>query len=330
VCGYSWRFQIVINTNKIKAFLTCAAVLCLSAQTTTAQSSDETAALDPILFAGTVVARDITGISFETNGCIVAVSETARRTGNAQAGQVLVELYSQAAELAYETANARVADLEAAVSERQLAIDAAEASVNRRTQEQALVAKEFARTEQIFRRGLVNEATMEGVESRMMNTNFATDQAREALASAISAKARAEIALKIGSLELRAQTDALEDLTLRAPFDGVLLDFEPNVGDCVTARASATQIYTPSKKSVEMYVRVNQLVGQTPSGVTIGAPVKIKRFNGDACNGTINWIGTQADVENQFIKSSIEVDETCAGDLYLNEAVEVQTLPNAT
>ncbi|WP_439143093.1 HlyD family secretion protein [Planktotalea sp.] len=318
------------QSQTLKAVAICAAMTFANAPFVLAQSNDDADGLEPVSFAGTVVARDITGISYETSGCIVTVSETARRTGNAQAGQVLVELDSQAAELSYETAMARVADLEAAVSERQLAIDAAEASVNRRTQEQALVAKEFARTEQIFRRGLVNEATMEGVESRMMNTNFATDQAREALASAISAKSRAEIALRIGSLELRAQTDALEDLIVRAPFDGVLLDFESNVGDCVTARTSATQIYTPSQKSVEMFVRVNQLVGEGSSGVSIGAPVKIKRFNGSACNGAINWIGTQADVENQFIKSSIEVDETCAQDLFLNEAVEVQTMVDAS
>ncbi len=298
--------------------------LALIGQSALAQTSE------PVLFAGTVVARDIIGISYETSGCIVSVSENARRTGIAKADQVLVQLDVRSAELDFETASARVTDLEAAISERQLAIDAAEASVNRRVQEQALVAKEFARTEQIFRRGLVNEATMEGVESRMMNTNFAADQAQEALASARSAKTRAEIAVKIGLLEMRSKTDALEDMTLRAPFDGVLLDFEPNVGDCVTARASAAQIYAPSKKSVEMFVRVNQLASQDASGVTINAPVKIKRFNGEACGGTINWIGTKADVENQFIKTSIEVDESCAPALFLNEAVEVQTLPEAS
>lgn len=316
----------------VGSVLLCLAGQAALAQSTTAQAGSATGAdlldFEPFFFAGTVVARDITGISYETSGCIVAVSEPARRTGIAEAGQVLVQLDGQATELEYETSSARVADLEAAVSERQLSIDAAEASVDRRTQELALVAKEFARTEQIFRRGLVNEATMEGVESRLMNTNFAADQAREALASAMSAKKRAEIALDIGRLELRSRTDALEALTLRAPFGGVLLDFEPNVGDCVTARTAAAQIYSPEKKSVEMFVRVNQLVAQSSSGVMIGAPVKIARFNGEVCAGTINWIGTEADLENQFVKSSIEVSESCAPGLYLNEAVEVETLPD--
>ena len=281
-------------------------------------AAQETAApaFEPFVFAGTVVAREITGLSYETGGCIVAVSDSARRTGVAQTGQVLVELDTQVSELALETARARVADLEAAVDEKQLAIDAAEANVERRAQELAFVGKEFTRNEQMFRRGLINESTMEGVESRMMNADFAADQAR------------AEIALRIGELELQSQEVDYQNLKLRAPYDGVLLGFEPNVGDCVNAGASVAQIYAPEKKAVEVFVRVDQLVAQQSSGVTIGAPVRIARINGQSCGGAFTWIGTEADLEHQYVKSSIEVDEACAPALYLNEAVEVETLPN--
>ena len=283
---------------------------------------------EPITLAGTVVASAISGISYETGGCIVDVSEPARTAGTAIAGQVLVQLDAQAAELAHETAKARVADLQAAVAEKQLAIDAAKANVKRRAQELALVSKEFERNEKIFRRGLVNESTMEGIEIRMMSTTFAADQAKETLASALSAKKRAEIALQIGVLDLQAQEDRLEALTLRAPFDGVLLGFEPNVGDCVNAGASATRIYAPTKKAVEVFVHVNQLMAKTSAGIAIDAPVRIARINGDSCGGTFTWIGTEADLENQFVKSTIEIEEGCAAALYLNEAVEVETLPS--
>lgn len=294
----------------------------------TARAQEATPEFHPFTFAGTVVAREITGLSYETGGCITSVSDSARRTGTAESGQLLVELDAQDAELAHETARARVADLEAAVAEAQLAIDAAEANVDRRAQELAFVGKEFARNEQMFRRGLINESTMEGVESRMMNANFAADQARETLASAKSAKRRAEIALEIGQLELQSQQVALEALQLRAPYSGVLLGFAPNVGDCVSAGASAAQIYAPEKKSVEVFVRVDQLVAQQSSGVTIGAPVRIARINGQSCGGSFTWIGTEADLEHQYVKSAIEVDETCAAALFLNEAVEVETLPD--
>lgn len=284
-------------------------------------------AFQPSTFAGTVVARDLTGLSYETGGCITEVSEEARRTGMAENGQLLVKLDDQTSDLTLETARARVSDLEAAVAEKQLAIDAAEANVDRRAQELDFVGKEFARNEQMFRRGLINESTMEAVESRMMNARFAADQAAESLASARSAKARAEIALKIGQLDLQTQLVAVGDLKMHAPFSGVLLGFEPNVGDCVNAGAQAARIYAPEKKSVEVFVRVDQLVAQAASGVTIGAPVRIARINGQSCGGSFTWIGTEADLEHQYVKSTIEVDEACAPDLFLNEAVEVETLP---
>ncbi len=281
-------------------------------------------------FVGTIVARDIMGLSYEAGGCIVSVNDAARNAGVAQAGQILVELDGKAAELALETAKARVADLEAAVAERQLSVDAAQANVDRRSQDLALVRKEFERNEQIFRRGLLNESAMEAVESKLLNATFASDQASETLASALSAKTRAEIALRIGHLDVQARFDDLEDLTLRAPFDGVLLGFEPNVGDCVQARTQSAQIYSPSNKSVEVFVRVDQLVAAEASGIAIGAPVSIARINGDMCGGAFTWIGTEADVEHQFVKSKIDIDENCAPSLFLNEAVEVTTHPNAS
>lgn len=301
---------------------------CLITVLTANIAHAQTATPDSIRLAGTVLASEITGISYETGGCIIAVFEPARVTGMAQEGQVLVELDASDADLRLRTAQARVLDLEAAVFERQLAIDAAKASVQRRAQELELVGKEFARNEQIFRRGLLNETAMEAVESRLMNANFAADQASEAQASAVSAKTRAEIALEIGQLDMQSQQVDLDTLTLRAPYDGVLLGFDPKVGDCVNAGTSAAQIYAPEKKAVEVFVSVTQLVSSEASGIVAGAPVSISRINGEICEGTFSWIGTEADLENQYIKSSIAVDETCAPRLFLNEAVEVERLTN--
>ena len=312
------------TSRPLKSFITAAVHLVGSTSVLAAQTAAPM--LEPIRLAGTVFADEITGISYETGGCIVAISEPARRSGMAKAGQILVELDASEATLKQKTAEARVLDLEAAVSERQLAIDAADANVSRRAQELELMEKEFARNEKIFRRGLLNETAMEGVERRLMNANFAADQAKESQESAVSAKKRAEIALEIGKLDMQSQRVDLEALTLRAPYDGVLLGFEPNVGDCVTAGKSAAQIYAPDKKAVEVFVSVTQLVSKEASGIVIGAPVSIARINGENCTGTFTWIGTEADLENQYIKSSIEVDETCAPRLYLNEAVEVERL----
>ena len=297
------------------------AALMLSAQSVAAEGKQ--------VFAGNVVASDMAGLSYETRGCILSISEKAKRSGLATAGQVLVELDSQKPELALRSAQAKVADLQAAVGERQLSIDAARADKDRQAQEVELVGREFKRNETMFRRGLINESTMEAVERRIMDANFAADRAKEALASAQSAKARAEIALEIGQLELqRAEVD-LEALRIVAPIDGVLVGFDPNIGDCVQEGELAARIYAPAQKSVEFFVLIDQLSHEREKGVSIGAPMKITRASGEACGGVVTRIDTEANLETQYVKSSIQVEEGCASGLFLNEAVEVETADNS-
>ncbi len=281
----------------------------------------------PLNLAGTVLAQTTTGLSFEGRGCITDVSQAAVKSGTATKGQMLVQLDDRAAQLALTSAKARVLDLQAAVAEREFAITSAQADVARMTEEKAFADKEYDRTRVLFRRGLVNETTLETVERRKLDASFSVDRAAEALERAQSAKSRADIALDIGHLDVQARELDLEALTIRSPFDGVLLNFDPNIGDCVTQGALAAQIYAPDAKIVETFVFVDRLVDAPSVGVVVGNPVEVIRVNGQSCPGTFTRVGTEANLETQNVKTTIDVDATCAPDLFLNEAVEIKTLP---
>lgn len=58
--------------------------------------------------------------------------------------------------------------------------------------------------------------------------------------------------------------------------------------------------------------------------VSRGAKVSVRRGNGTSCPGQITWIDTEADLESQYVKTTIDLDEACAPDLFLNEAVDVE------
>lgn len=277
-------------------------------------------------FFGTVQASDISGLSYEARGCVVEVSEEAKRARVASEGQVLVRLDDKRSSLALRTAEARLSELEAQVAERELAIQSALADDKRRQQELELTTAEYERNSTMFGRGLINETTMEGVERRFMEAQFAADRAQEAIATARAAKRRAEIALEIGQLDVQTAQLSHEMLVLSAPFDGVLVGFETNVGDCVQEGERAAQIYAPSEKSVEVYIQISRLSATGPSGITVGSKVQISRVNGQVCAGTFTRFDTEADLENQFVKATIEVDEACAPGLFLNEAVEVEAM----
>ena len=281
----------------------------------------------PIKLAGTVVAANKTGLSYEAQGCIKSISQDALTLGKVTAGQILVELDDRAADLAIRLAKARISDLDAAVYERDFAITVAKANLSRVKEEQDFVDREFERTKILFQRGLVNETTLEAAERRKLDATFSVDRTQEALESTKTSRSRARIALDIGQLELEARKLDLDALTVSSPFNGVLLNFDPNIGNCVSQGALAAEIYIPDAKNVETFIFVDQLVNIESTGVIIGNPVNVSRINGIICLGIFSGVDTEANLETQNVKTTIKLDSSCAKSMFLNEAVEIETLP---
>jgi hypothetical protein len=139
-------------------------------------------------------------------------------------------------------------------------------------------------------------------------------------------KSRTLIALDIGKLELEARQIDLDELIIRAPHDGILIDFEPIIGDCVSQGSLAAKIYIPDEKSVETFIFVEQLLNSEKIGVVVGNFVNVIRTNGQICRGIFSLVGTEADLESQNVKATIDLDASCAPLMFLNEAVRIETL----
>ena len=138
------------------------------------------------------------------------------------------------------------------------------------------------------------------------------------------------IALNIGELELEGRQLDLDKLIVRAPHDGILLEFEPNIGDCVSQSSLAAKLYRPEEKSVETFIFVEQLVNAEEMGVAVGNSVNVIRTNGQICQGIFSVVGTEADLESQNVKAIIDLDPTCAPSMFLNEAVKIETVSENT
>jgi len=279
--------------------------------------------------AGTVVADNMTGLSDLVRGCITSVSKEATNTGIAAINQKLIKLDDRAAKIAVATAVARVKDLEAEVGDREFSVTAVQAEIIRVQEEQDFVVREYERTRLLFQRGIVNETTLEAAARRKMEATFALERIQEELQRALSGKSRAEIALDIGLLELNARQFDLQELAMIAPFSGVLLNFNPKVGDCVSQGALAAQIYKPKDKSVETFAFMDNLVDANHFGLTIGNSVKVIRVNGESCPGQISLVGTEANLETQSVKVRIKLDPNCAVKMFLNEGVKIELSPQA-
>ena len=222
-----------------------------------------------VSLAGTVFANNQTVLSYQTGGCIAKVSIQSLATEKTYQGQILVELDDRNAVLALKTAQARLLDLEASVEDSDFAIEVAKAEIRRVEEEFQFGEREFERTKVLFQRGLVNETTLETAERRKLEATFSVQRSKEALKRSGSVKARSLIALDIGKLELEARQIDLDQLIVRAPHDGILIDFEPNIGDCVSRGSLAAKIYVADEKSVETFIFVEQLLNAEKIGVAV-------------------------------------------------------------
>ena len=119
-----------------------------------------------ISLAGTVVADNMTGLSYRVRGCITSISKEATNTGIAAINQELIKLDDRVAKMAVATALARVKDLEAEVGDSEFSITTVHAEIIRVQEEQNFVVQEFERTRLLFQRGLVNETTLEAAARR--------------------------------------------------------------------------------------------------------------------------------------------------------------------
>ena len=299
-------------------------VFILSIISSTASSENNFQSLS---LSGTVFANNETSLSYQTSGCIAEVSSQSLTTSKTYQGQILVKLDDRNAVLALKTAQARLLDLEASVDDSDYAIEVAKADVGRVEEEFEFVQREFERTKVLFERGLVNETTLEAAERRKLEATFSVQRAKESLSRSISSKTRSLIALDIGKLELEGRQLDLDELIVRTPHDGILLDFEPNIGDCVSQGSLAAKVYRPDEKSVETFIFVEQLVNAEKIGIAVGNSVNVIRTNGQVCRGIFSLVGTQADLESQNVKATIDLDPTCAPLMFLNEAVKIETVP---
>ena len=299
-------------------------VFILSIISSTASSENNFQSLS---LSGTVFANNETSLSYQTSGCIAEVSSQSLTTSKTYQGQILVKLDDRNAVLAFKTAQARLLDLEASVDDSDYAIEVAKADVGRVEEEFEFVQREFERTKVLFERGLVNETTLEAAERRKLEATFSVQRAKEALSRSISSKTRSLIALDIGKLELEGRQLDLDELIVRTPHDGILLDFEPNIGDCVSQGSLAAKVYRPDEKSVETFIFVEQLVNAEKIGIAVGNSVNVIRTNGQVCRGIFSLVGTQADLESQNVKATIDLDPACAPVMFLNEAVKIETVP---
>ncbi len=264
---------------------------------------------DGMVASGTVEATDAQ-LGFQANGRLVAIA--VREGDRVRAGQVLARLdplESEArraqAEALVAAARAQVAELEAGARGEEVA--QARAGLDAARQREADARRDLDRTRMLFEGGAVSREALDkarlAVELHESQRTQASEQLRlvqagprrEKIAAARAQVAQAEAAL-------RAADAALGNLTLTAPFDGLVTVRHRQPGEVVPAGSPVLTVLDPADRWVRIYVQEDRV-----GAVRLGSRANISSdtYPGRAYPGEVSFIASEA----EFTPKSVQTTE---------------------
>ncbi|MBK7422252.1 MAG: efflux RND transporter periplasmic adaptor subunit [Propionivibrio sp.] len=173
--------------------------------------------------SGYVVAQRRAAVASKATGRLLELR--VREGSVVKAGDLIARLDASDVRAAIVAAQAGQRQSEAAVHQ-------AEASLHQARIEQANAAAELRRNEALVARGFVSPQALDTVRTR-------ADVAQAAVGSAQAAIATAQAAVAQSAAQVGVQRVNADYTEIRAPFDGVVLVKNANVGDIITPFSSA-------------------------------------------------------------------------------------------
>lgn len=305
------------------------------------QLAEEARKVTPVSGAsanGYLVARRRAALSADTPGRIVELN--VQEGTVLKAGDVVARLFSDEAEATLRRTEADLAAADVAVRSAQAAIVASErrldearalvgTATSQRDEVQAgltFAQQDFDRTQRLLERGAVTKEQLERAESalaqaraRLTGSEAALVQVRAGVSSAesgvaVSALQKEEAEARIQSLSaVRDLARATLDKTVvRAPFDGVVVLKDAEVGEVVSPNALGGQ----SRGSVATMVDFSTLEVQVElpetslDSVEVGqaAEVYLDAFSKEQFNGTVERIWPTANRQKATIEVRVRLE----------------------
>ena len=252
---------------------------------------------------GTVEAQIASSIGFEVGAALAEL--TADHGSMVESGDTLARLESSEQEARVARAKAGVHSTEAALArtsamvDRQAAVLAQKQIVNRRQQE--LLKK--------------NAASVEKAEEAAKDVRVA--EADLALAMADAAVARAVI--ETSRADLAYESTLLAHHVLKAPFDGIVVDRQTELGTVVKAGDPVYTIVDPASVWVLAHVEESRA-----GAIALGqnAEVSLRSLPGSTFQGHVARIGIESDRVSEERRIWVKC-EKCPMDFHLGEQAEV-------
>lgn len=252
---------------------------------------------------GTVEARVVTAVGFETGGTITGLH--ADHGDAVKAGGMLARLADEEQAARLDRAAAAVESATAAVKSAESAVAKARAIVDQRRQT-------YSRAEKLFARQTVSAETVD--EARMQKLS-----AEAELGVALSNVEVARAALSEARAQQRFERILLDQHELRAPLDGLVFERRKELGAVVAPGEPVFALVDPRTVWVLAYV------DEARAGeVQVGQParIRLRSLPRQEFNGRVARIGIESDRVSEERRIYVGCDD-CPPDFHLGEQAEV-------
>jgi len=192
-------------------------------QTSAVQTAYPSAQYAQLTASGYVVAQRRAAVSSKATGRLLELR--VREGSTVKSGDLIARLDASDVQAAVQSAQAGVAQALAGLRQ-------AEAGVAQTRVEQANAEAELLRAQGLLAQGFISAQGIDAARRR-------ADAARASVVSAQAAVGSAQAAQALAAAQLKAQTVNRDNTEIRAPFDGVVLVKNANVGDMITPFSSA-------------------------------------------------------------------------------------------
>jgi RND family efflux transporter MFP subunit len=195
----------------------------LDVQTSTVMTAYPSARFAQLTASGYVVAQRRASVASKATGRVVAL--LVREGSVLKAGDLIARLDSSDVQAAIAAAEAAVAQAQAAQAQARAALQQAQVELGN-------AEAELQRAQGLQQQGFVSPQALDAARRRV-------DVAKAALASAQAGIAAAQAGQAQAQAQLKTQLVNRDNTEVRAPFDGVVLVKNANVGDMITPFSSA-------------------------------------------------------------------------------------------
>ncbi len=265
----------------------------------------ETITPDLVTF-GEVQSRRTLDVRAATGGTVVALSDNFVEGGRVRTGELLVQIDPKDAELALERVQSDLADAEAEGREADRALLLARDELAAAEDQEQLRAKALERQRQLGARGVGTAANEESAELALSSARQAVLSRRQALAQAEARVDQAATRLARTRIAMAEAERRLDDLVIRAGFDGTLSGVTLVEGGLVSANALLGQLVDDTALEVAFRVSTAQYARLLDeAGALTGANVRV----------TLDVFGTDLVAQGTLSRDSAAVGEGQTGRL---------------